>query len=119
MFTKDYKMPANFITVTSSARLEELIEQSFVRPIVFFKHSITCGISRGVYQIVNAVDADINLIVVQNSRDLSNQIAHATGIRHESPQAIVIKDGVAVYSASHYDIEPADIESAIGVDVEV
>ena len=55
------------------------------------------------------VDADINLIIVQTDRHVSNEIARRTGIKHESPQAIVLKDGEPVYHASHYDITIEDL----------
>lgn len=91
-------------------KLEAAIKESRVRPVLLFKHSTTCGISSGVIREVTAVDADINLVVVQTARDVSNEIARRTGVRHESPQAIIIRNGEAVYHASHYDITRQDIE---------
>lgn len=104
---------ANFISLDSREKLEDLFEQSYTRPVVLFKHSRSCGISAGVYRIVEGVDADVNLVVIQTDRDISNAIAEKTGIRHESPQAIVLKSGEAAYSASHYDIEPDEIMALI------
>jgi bacillithiol system protein YtxJ len=101
---------ANFVELNSVEELETLIEASKDKPVVFFKHSVTCPISHGVYRIVDEVDADINLIVVQRARGVSNALAELTGIRHESPQAIVIDKRASVYTASHYDIEVKDIE---------
>ena len=40
----------------------------------------------------------------------TNEIARRTGIKHESPQAIVFKDGEPVYHASHYDITIEDLK---------
>jgi bacillithiol system protein YtxJ len=56
------------------------------------------------------VDADINIVVVQTDRHISNEIERHTGIKHESPQAIVLKDGEAVYHGSHYDITLEDLK---------
>lgn len=100
---------ANFIELNSIEELEELFKNSSDKPIVLFKHSVTCPISTGVYYEVSEVEADVNLVIVQKSRDISNEIASKTGIRHESPQAIVLRDGKAVYHASHYDITAEDI----------
>lgn len=107
-------MAANFLKVDSIERLDELFKESHTRPIVFFKHSITCGISAGVKDIVSDVEADLNIVIVQTDRHLSNEIAARTSVRHQSPQAIVIKDGKAIYHASHYDITPDDIAQSIG-----
>lgn len=101
---------ANFIELNSSERLAELFAESKEKPIVLFKHSLTCPISHGVYSEVARSAADINLVVVQTSREISNEIARRTGIRHESPQAIVIRDGRPVYHASHFDITADDVE---------
>jgi bacillithiol system protein YtxJ len=106
-------MRANFINVESIDGLDLLFEQSFEKPVVIFKHSTTCGISSGVYREVGLVSADVNLIVMQTHRDISNAIASRTGVRHESPQAFVLKDGKAVYHASHYDIEAVHIEASL------
>ena len=107
-------MPANFINVESVEGLDRLFSTSHDRPVVIFKHSITCGISSGVRRVVEQVSTDVNVIVIQTHRDLSNEIAYRTGIRHQSPQAIVLVNGRPVYHASHYDIEAAHIEASIG-----
>jgi|SRR5437762_6373672 len=100
---------SNLIKLDTLDKLEAAIEESRIRPVLLFKHSTSCGISTGVFRYVTGVDADINLIVVQTDRHISNEIERRTGVRHESPQAIVIKDGEAVYHASHYDITVEDI----------
>lgn len=106
-------MPANFNTIDSIDSLDSLFESSYFRPVVIFKHSNTCGISAHLMEEVSVVDADINVVVVQTSRDVSNAIETRTGHRHQSPQAFVIRDGKAVYHATHYGIDPSQIESRL------
>jgi len=106
-------MPANFIKVDSLDSLDRLFAESYERPVVLLKHSMTCGISSGVYRIVENVAADVNVVVIQTHRHVSNEIATRTGVRHESPQAIVLRDGRPVYHASHYDIEAEHIEEKL------
>ena len=108
-------MPANFIYVDSIDSLDRLFQQSFQRPVVLLKHSTTCGISSGVYREVGLVTSDVNVVVIQTHRDISNAISVRTGLRHESPQAIILKDGKPVYHASHYDIEAAHIEANLAL----
>lgn len=86
-----------------------MFEKSNEKAVVLFKHSTTCPISAGVYQEISSADADINLIVVQRAGNVSTAIAEKTGIRHESPQAVVIKNGKVVYHASHYDVTAEDV----------
>ncbi len=106
-------MKAKFTEINTTEQLDTLFEQSNEKPIVLFKHSLTCPISAGVYQDVSNADADINIIIMQKARNVSDAIAQKTGVRHESPQAIILKDGKVVYHAAHYDVTASDVESNI------
>ena len=106
-------MPANFITVDTLEALDTLFEESHRDPVVLFKHSNSCGISAHVIEQVGEVDANVNVVIVQVNRHISNAIEERTGCRHQSPQAFVIKDGKAVYHAAHYGISAADIEGRL------
>ena len=104
---------ANFKPIKTSETLEELFKQSAEKPVVIFKHSISCGISSHVMEMVDKVGRDVHLVVVQDDRDISNEIADRTGRVHQSPQIFVIRDGKPIYHASHYGIDPAAIEKAL------
>lgn len=106
-------MGAQFNQINSIEELENVFAESNEKPVALFKHSITCPISTAVYQEVKGVDGKINLVIVQTARNVSNEIARKTGVRHESPQAIVLKNGKAIYHASHYDITAEDVEKEI------
>lgn len=104
-------MAANITPVRSSQDLDSLFEDSHSAPVVIFKHSSSCGISAHVLEGMSDLEAKIHLVVVQSHRDLSNVIEQRTGYRHQSPQAFVIRDGKAVYQASHYGIDPGAISA--------
>ena len=104
---------ANFKEIENLDALTKLFEASSTEPVVLFKHSNSCGISSDLYEQVSTIDGVINLVTVQISRGISNEIESRLGIRHASPQAFVIKDGKAIYSASHYAISPTEIEKHI------
>ncbi len=108
-------MPANFVSVESIETLDRLFEESFTQPVLLLKHSNTCGISSGVYREVGLVTANVNVVILQTHREISNAITNRTGVRHESPQAIVLRDGKPVYHASHYDIEAQHISANLTV----
>ena len=103
-------MKARITEVDSIEKLNQLFKSSDENPVLIYKHSVTCGISDNVYQDVTDVDADVNVVIVQTARDISNEIEARTGIRHASPQAIILKAGKPVYHASHYDITAEDLE---------
>ena len=107
-------MPAILTDLDSIEKLDELFERSHSAPVVIFKHSNTCGISSMISGRVKGLDAEINLIIVQKNRDVSNELAERTGIRHESPQAFVLRNGKIVYHASHYSIDPDEITRELG-----
>ncbi|MDH3494727.1 MAG: bacillithiol system redox-active protein YtxJ [Acidobacteriota bacterium] len=100
---------ARFIEVDTSEGLEEVFARSNESPALLFKHSVTCPISLAAYRSVATVDNDVYLVVVQRARDISDEVESRTGIRHESPQALVISNGACVFHASHYNIEPGSI----------
>ncbi len=56
---------------------------------------------------------DIGLIVIQTSRDVSSEVERVTGVSHESPQVIVIRDGEVVWTASHWNVNAEAVERAI------
>ena len=106
-------MKANFVEINSTEQLDNLFEQSKEKPVLLFKHSLTCPISAGVHQEISSADADINVVIMQQARNVSDEIAKRTGIRHESPQAIVLKNGEVVYHASHYDVTANDVNAKL------
>ena len=106
-------MKNQFTPVSDSAELGSLITLSHERPVVLFKHSLTCPISSAAYEEMSDFEGDISLIVVQRSRDVSQEVAQLTGIRHESPQAIILRNGQAVWNASHWKITRSAVEEAL------
>jgi bacillithiol system protein YtxJ len=109
-------MKARITEVDSIEQLNELFKVSNENPVLIYKHSITCGISDNVYQDVKDVDTNVNVVIVQTAREISNEIEARTGIRHASPQAIVLKNGKPVYNASHYDITAEDLEEVLSLE---
>ncbi len=106
-------MIANFIKVNTTEELDGLFDKSSEQPVFLFKHSLTCPISAGVFEIVSGIHTDVHLVVVQHAPEVSKEVAAKTGVRHESPQAIIIKDGKPVYDASHYNVTAQAIEQTL------
>lgn len=107
-------MTAKFIKVGTHAELDEVFERSKFGPVVLIKHSNRCGISSHVLEMaVEKVNGDVNIVVIQENRDLSDEVAKRTGHPHQSPQAFVIRNCRAVYHATHYGIDPAAIQKAL------
>ena len=109
-------MGKSFFKIDNKETLDKLITDSKSKPIVIFKHSTACGISSAAYREMEKLDAPVNLLEVQSARDVSRQLADLTGIRHETPQVIVLKDGKAVWNASHFDVKAGAVQKALESD---
>lgn len=105
-----------FHTLTDPDDLDAAFDRSEQEPIVLYKHSATCGISnraqRRLGTLVEAADAPpVYEVVVQDARPVSNAIAERLGVRHETPQIIVLWQREAVFDTSHSRIT-ADVVRA-------
>ena len=96
--------------------LEAAIVESRERPVLLFKHSRTCGIScealdelRSHVESEEAARVAYKLITVQSHRQVSDAVAQRLGIRHETPQAILLRDGRPVWNASHFRITAREL----------
>ena len=105
--------------VLDIAGLDDAINESCERPVLLFKHSRTCGISCEALDELHAhLDAAVagaayKLITVQSHRHVSNEAAARLGIRHETPQAILIRNGRPVWSASHFRITKDQLDDVL------
>jgi len=99
--------------------LDRLLAQSSDRPLLLFKHSLTCGTSaEALDELVDhlredKLDARYAIVTVQSHRELSNAVSVRLGVRHETPQALLIRDGRVIWSASHFRVTAAAVQSAI------
>lgn len=100
--------------LTDLAQLNEITIISNEKPVAIFKHSTRCSISRmALKQFENEFNSSdkvtpyfLDLIAY---RDISNEIATRFGVHHQSPQLILIKEGKAIYSVSHSDIDAEEL----------
>jgi bacillithiol system protein YtxJ len=107
-------MGGNFTPVADAAALEELYERSKSEPVLIFKHSTACPISAAAYGEMRNLKREVSIVIVQESRALSGEVEARTGVRHETPQALVLRDGKAVWSAAHFDVTADAVERALG-----
>jgi bacillithiol system protein YtxJ len=105
-------MANKFLKLTDKETLDRLLVESKDHPVVLFKHSNSCGISAAAYRELERLDG-VNLLEIQSARELSKEIEEITGVEHESPQVIILKDGKAVWNASHYKVKAAAVADAV------
>jgi bacillithiol system protein YtxJ len=95
---------SSFVPVEDRAALDELIARSHKSPVILFKHSLTCPISARAYREMKRFAGEVALVVVQDAREVSRAVETLTGVQHESPQLIVLRNGKSAWTASHFDI---------------
>ncbi len=87
-------------------------------PAWLLKYSNTCSFSDWALGEMAAFlseqpDLPAAMVTVQTHRPVSNHIAETTGIRHETPQAMLIRDGKVVWHASHGKITASAMREAL------
>ncbi len=100
-------------------QISDLINQSHDRPVLIFKHSTRCIISTMVLRELEAkaqILAELGywyyLDLIAN-RDCSNKVSQDLNVVHQSPQLIILRNGVVQWYASHQAISPETILDAL------
>lgn len=112
-------MNPSWITLTGEQELETAIAQSFQHPVVIFKHSTRCEISRMALRRLERnwefSDDQITLYYLDliAYRNISNKIAEISGVKHESPQIILYVKGKPIYSTSHSGISVDELKQQL------
>jgi bacillithiol system protein YtxJ len=108
----------NWIPLTDLSQLDEIVTLSNGKPVVIFKHSTRCSVSRfalkqfeSEYDLTDCVDA--YFLDLLEYRVISNEIASRFGVYHQSPQLLLIKEGKSVYDVSHSDINARELKGKL------
>lgn len=105
----------NWKILDSIEDIDSIIKTSAKKPQIIFKHSTTCGISANAHHNIeegfNELEgkADFHYLDLLANRPVSNAVAEKTGVLHQSPQIIVLKDEKVVYTVTHLAIDPKKI----------
>ncbi len=103
--------------------LDRLIEQSQAQPVLLFKHSYTCGISaEALDELITHLGEEnatvqYAMVTVQTHREVSNAVSTKLGIRHETPQALLVRHGRVIWSASHFRVNADSLSKALRANV--
>lgn len=105
--------------VSSDEDIEQILSVSKSRPQIVFKHSSSCGISffakrsLDTPELLENKEVDLHLIDVIRERSVSMAFAERMGIRHESPQIFVLKNGEVQWHDSHNSVNAKNVLSNI------
>lgn len=92
-----------------------LLAESTEQPFLLFKLSMTCFSSITAKKELQKLQTDlpIYVVIVQMNRNVSNAVEADLGVKHESPQLLLLKDGRGVWQATHYHIKEQIVAEAI------
>jgi len=110
----------NWQHLTNVDELSHANQQSKVAPVIIFKHSTRCSISRTALERLQRQWNNEEMTKVKtyfldliSYRQISMQIAEYYNVQHESPQVLVIKDGKVIFHRSHLAIDYPSIKNAL------
>lgn len=114
-------MHPDLTVLTQVDELDRALAESDRRPLLLFEHSRTCGTSaQALDELIEHLDhrpedaaAAYAMVTVQTHRDVSNAIAARLGVRHHTPQALLIRDGRVVWSATHFRVTAESVARAL------
>ena len=107
--------------LTDLSEIDAAIAESEKRPVLLFKHSRYCGVSAEaldeLQSHIDSASADVayRMITVQTHRPISDAVAQRLGLRHETPQAILLRDGKIVWNASHFRITASQLDQILSL----
>jgi bacillithiol system protein YtxJ len=104
--------------LTSIEQLDLIEAQSEVQPVLIFKHSTRCSISRfALKQFEFEFDLQEAILPyyldLLNFREVSNEIANRFSVQHQSPQILVLNNREVVYYASHEGIAVSELRKKV------
>ena len=88
-------------------------------PRILYKHSTQCGMCDSALSELRAFEekhpaaATIYYLDLWAHRDVSDAVARKLGVRHESPQAILLQDGRVLEVLNHRAIRAEALEKAV------
>ena len=104
---------ANFISIDDNATLDRFLADANGGAVVIMKHSNSCGVSSRAYGEMTSFEGQVGLITVQESRAVSDEIERRTGIAHETPQILILRDNKVVFTASHFQVKAQTVKEEL------
>lgn len=104
----------NWIALTSLDQLSEIDELSKIQPVMIFKHSTRCSISNMALSRVESKwkdDYSVKAFYLDllSHRDVSDAISTRYKVTHQSPQALLIVNGLCAVHQSHSGINVGEL----------
>lgn len=100
----------NWHPMSSIGCIDDIISMTNDKFALIFKHSTRCSISASALNRLernwdnSILNCELYLLDLLKHKPISQHIAQVFDVDHESPQVILIQNGVAIFNASHLEI---------------
>lgn len=104
---EENNLKINWVALSDKAQLSAIIKISLDKPVLIFKHSTRCIISKSVLKSFEKefdmaeTEIDMYFLDLLNYRALSQDVSTTFKVVHQSPQVLVIKNEKVIYNESH------------------
>lgn len=99
----------HWLPLENEEQLQNALQASSDAPVVIFKHSTRCFISkmalRNFENEFKQNDTICYLLDLISYRSISNSIAQQLEIVHQSPQLLIVSEGKVIHSSTHENID--------------
>ncbi|WP_456420759.1 bacillithiol system redox-active protein YtxJ [Lutibacter sp.] len=108
-----------WILLTEKSQIEEIILKSATKPVLIFKHSTRCGVSRMALKNferdydIEKTALELYFLDILKYRELSNEVSKSLAVHHQSPQILLINNKSVIYHDSHYQISVETVKEAL------
>lgn len=108
-----------WIFLTEKSQIEEIILKSATKPVLIFKHSTRCGVSRMALKNferdydIEKTALELYFLDILKYRELSNEVSKSLAVHHQSPQILLIKNKSVIYHDSHYQISVETVKEVL------
>lgn len=109
----------NWVLLTEMSQLEAIRQESKTIPVLILKHSTRCSVSlmakNGLDRSWDIEDDKIKTYYLDllKFRPISNKIVEDFNVHHQSPQVLLIKNGICEYTATHSAIDARTIKQQL------
>jgi bacillithiol system protein YtxJ len=101
-------------------QIKDIRTESKNSPVLIFKHSTRCSISRTSLDRLerNWKEEEVGHVQLYfldliAYREVSNKLAAEFDVEHESPQVLIIKNERSIFDRSHFDIDYQQIKNEV------
>lgn len=107
-------------TLESQDQIGQIKKESQELPVLIFKHSTRCNISRATldrlernWKEAELPEMKLYFLDLLSYRQISDQIAEEFEVWHESPQVLIIRNERSTFDTSHFNIDFQKIKEAV------